>query len=65
MGHIQIVNEKFRDEYLNLNVFLSLYDARKTVETWWQDIAATAQLIGLITCNPLGTSNLQMIDAVG
>ena len=49
MGHIQIVNEKFRDEYLNQNVLLSLYDARKTVETWWQDIAATAQLIGLIT----------------
>ena len=35
MGHIQIVNEKFRDEYLNQNVLLSLYDARGTFETWW------------------------------
>lgn len=48
MGHIQIVNEKFRDEYLNQNVFLSLHDARRTVGIWRQDItAATPQLIGL------------------
>ena len=42
------VNEKFQDDCLNQNVFLSLYDARRTVEAWRQDYtpAATAQLIG-------------------
>ena len=48
MGHIQIVNEKFRDECLNQNVFLSMHDASRTIETWWPDTTiATTQLIGL------------------
>ena len=36
-GHIESFNGKFRDECLNQNVFLSLYDARRTVEAWRQD----------------------------
>ena len=36
-GHIESFNEKFRDEWLNQNVFLSPCDARRTVETWRQD----------------------------
>ena len=66
MGHIQIVNEKFRDEYLNQNVFLSLYDARRTVEAWRQDYNQQRPHSSLgwltpeqfreknTTCNPLG-----------
>ena len=36
-GHIESFNGKFRDECLNQNVFLSLHDARRTVEAWRQD----------------------------
>ena len=35
--HIESFNGKFRDECLNQNVFLSLHDARITVEAWRQD----------------------------
>ncbi|MCB7347666.1 integrase core domain-containing protein, partial [Desulfovibrio desulfuricans] len=31
-GHIESFNRKFRDECLNQNVFLSLHNARRTVE---------------------------------
>ncbi|WP_411797296.1 integrase core domain-containing protein [Desulfovibrio desulfuricans] len=41
-------NGKFRDECLNQNVFLSLHDARKTVEAWRQvQLTATAQFLRL------------------
>jgi len=33
-GHIESFNGKFRDESLNQNVFLSLRDARRTIEAW-------------------------------
>ena len=48
-GHIESFNGKFRDECLNQNVFLSLHDARRTVEAWRQDTqpTATAQFLGL------------------
>ncbi|QCC85654.1 transposase [Desulfovibrio desulfuricans] len=36
-GHIGSFNGKFRDECLAQNVFLSLHDARRTVEAWRQD----------------------------
>ena len=36
-GHIESFNGKFRDECLNQNVFLSLYDARRTIEAWRQE----------------------------
>lgn len=42
MWHIQSVNEKFLDDCLNQNVFLSLYDARKTVEEWRQDYTTSS-----------------------
>ncbi|WP_366125080.1 transposase [uncultured Desulfovibrio sp.] len=72
--HIESVNGKYRDECLNQNVFLSLHDARRTVEAWRQDTPAmTAQLIGLadtgrVPCkeyNPLETTNLQVRCTVG
>ncbi len=48
-GHIESFNGKFREECLNQNVFLSLHDARRTVEAWRQDYnqRRPAQLIGL------------------
>lgn len=36
-GHIESFNGKLRDECLNQNVFLSLADARDTIELWRQD----------------------------
>ncbi|NCB23013.1 MAG: transposase [Deltaproteobacteria bacterium] len=70
-------NGKFRDECLNQNVFLSLHDARRTVEVWRQDYNLQRPHSSLgwlapeefreknITCNPLGTTNLQVVYAVG
>lgn len=76
-GHIESFNGKFRDECLNQNVFLPLRDARRTVETWRQDYNQRRPHSALgwlppeefreknITCNPLGTTNLQVVYAVG
>ena len=36
-GHIESFNGRLRDECLNQNVFLSLADARDTIESWRQD----------------------------
>ena len=36
-GHDENFNGKFRDECLNQDVFLFLYDARRVVEFWRQD----------------------------
>ena len=36
-GHIESFNGKVRDECLNQNVFLSLADARDSIERWRQD----------------------------
>ncbi len=36
-GHIDSFNGKFRDECLNQNVFLSLADARDSLEGWRHD----------------------------
>lgn len=36
-GHIESFNGRLRDECLNQNTFLSLADARNTVERWRQD----------------------------
>ena len=36
-GYIESFNGKFRDECLNDNWFISLPDARKTIEEWWRD----------------------------
>ena len=74
---IESFNGKFRDECLNQNVFLSLHDARRTVEAWRQDYNQQRPHSSLgwltpeefreknITCNPLGTTNLQVVYAVG
>ena len=74
MEHIQIVNGKFRDECLNQNVFLSLHDARRTVEAWRQDYNHRRPHSSLgwltpeefraknITCNPLETTNLGSVQ---
>ena len=76
-GHIESFNRKFRDECLNQNVFLSLHDARKTLEAWRQDYNQQRPHSSLgwltpdefreknITCNPLGATNLQVVYAVG
>ena len=76
-GHIESFNGKFRDECLNQNVFLSLHDARRTVEAWRQDYNQQRPHSSLgwltpeefreknITRNPLGTTNLQVVYAVG
>ena len=76
-GHIESFNGKFRDECLNQNVFLSLHDARRTVEAWRQDYNQRRPHSSLgwltpeefraknITCNPLETTNLQVVYAVG
>lgn len=76
-GHIESFNGKFRDECLNQNVFLSLHDARRAVEAWRQDYNQRRPHSSLgwltpeefrgknITCNPLGTTNLQVVYAVG
>lgn len=36
-GHIESFNGRLREECLNQNVFVSLADARRTVEVWRQD----------------------------
>ena len=76
-GHIKSLNGKYRDECLNQNVFLSLQDARRTVETWRKDYNQRRPHSSLgwltleefreknITCNPVGTTNLQVVYAVG
>ncbi len=76
-GHIESFTEKFRDECLNQNVFFPLYDARRTVEAWRQDTNQRRPHSSLgwltpeefrernITCSPLGTTNLQVVYAVG
>jgi len=76
-GHSESFNGKFRDECLNQNVFLSLHDARRTVEAWRQDYNHRRPHSALgwltpeefraknITCNPLGTNNLRVVYAVG
>ena len=76
-GHIESFNRKFRDECLNQNVFLSLHDARRTVEAWRQDTNQRRPHSSLgwltpeefraknITCNPLRITNLQVVYAVG
>ncbi|WP_414649517.1 integrase core domain-containing protein [Desulfovibrio sp.] len=76
-GHIESFNGKFRDEYLKQNVFLSLHNARRTVEAWRQDYSQRRPHCSLgwltpegfreknITCNPLETSDLQVAYAVG
>jgi len=58
-------------------VFLSLHDARRTVEAWRQDYNQQRPHSSLgwltpeefreknITCNPSGTTNLQVVYAVG
>lgn len=76
-GHIESFNGKFRDECLNQNVFLSLHDAPRTVDAWRQDYNQRRPHSSLgwltpeefraknITCNPLETTNLQVVYAVG
>ena len=76
-GHIESFNGKFRDECLKLNVFLSLHDARGTVEAWRQDYNQRRPHSSLgwltpeefraknITCKPMETTNFQVVYAVG
>jgi len=37
MAFIESFNGSFRDECLNVNLFLSMEDAREKVETWRRD----------------------------
>ncbi len=75
-GHIESFNGKFRDECLNHSVFLSLYDASRTVKPGGRihqrrPHSSLGWLIPEefreknIACNPLGTTNLQVVYAVG
>lgn len=76
-GHLEIFNAKFRDECLNQNAFLSLHDARITVEAWRQDTNKRRPHSSLgwlileefraknMTCDPIKTTNLQVIYTVG
>ena len=76
-GHIESFNGKFRDECLNQHVFLSVHDARQAVETWRQDYNQRRphSSLGWLTpeefcrqnrtCNPTGTTNLQVVYAMG
>ncbi|QCC84769.1 hypothetical protein DDIC_02515 [Desulfovibrio desulfuricans] len=65
-----------RNEFLNQNVSLSMHDARRTVEACRQDTQRRPHSsLGWLTpkefrekntsCNPLGTTNLQVVYAVG
>ena len=76
-GHIESFNGKFRDECLNQYVFSSVHDARQTVEAWRQDYNQRRphSSLGWLTpeefCrqnrthNPTGTTNLQVVYAMG
>lgn len=50
--HIESFNGRLRDECLNLHWFLSLADARRTIESWRQGYNAARPHSGLAGCTP-------------
>jgi len=76
-GHIESFNGKMRDEFLNQNVFLSLADARDSLERWRTDYNQSRPHSSLDWMspeeyyeyhqpyNPTGTTNLNLVYQTG
>ena len=76
-GHIESFNGKIRDECLNQNVFLSLADARDSLERWRDDYNQSRphSSLGWLSpkeyyeqhqpYNPTGTTNLNLVYQTG
>jgi putative transposase len=76
-GHIESFNGRLRDECLNQNAFLSLADARDTLERWRRDynLQRPHSALGWMTpeefresnqlCNPTANTNSQVVYSMG
>lgn len=76
-GHIESFNGRLRDECLNQNTFLSLADARDTIERWRQDYNRQRPHSSLNwmtpeefrrknqPCNTTGNTNSQLVYLMG
>ena len=76
-GHIESFNGRLRDECLNQNVFLSLADARDTLENWRRDYNRKRphSALNWMTpeefrtnnqpCNPTGITNSEVVYSMG